>query len=51
MNYKYLFYHDVGEISDLSQSEEPNLVMWRVKVMVSRDKLCTPPSSSVQIVP
>ena len=28
-----LFYHDVGEISDLSQSEAPNLVMWRVRVM------------------
>ena len=24
---------DVGEISDLSQSEAPNLVMWRVRVM------------------
>ena len=24
---KQLFYHDVGEISDLSQSEAPNLVM------------------------
>ena len=28
-----IFYHDVGEISDLSQSEAPNLVMWRVRVM------------------
>ena len=28
-----VFYHDVGEISDLSQSEAPNLVMWRVRVM------------------
>ena len=28
-----LFYHDVGEILDLSQSEAPNLVMWRVRVM------------------
>ena len=28
-----LFYHDVGEISYLSQSEAPNLVMWRVRVM------------------
>ena len=30
---KTQFYHDVGEISDLSQSEAPNLVMWRVRVM------------------
>ena len=29
----YLFYHDVAEISDLSQSEALNLVMWRVRVM------------------
>ena len=29
----YIFYHDVGEISDLSQSETLNLVMWRVRVM------------------
>ena len=28
-----LFYHDVGEISDLSQSEALNLLMWRVRVM------------------
>ena len=28
-----LFYHDVGEISDHSQSEALNLVMWRVRVM------------------
>ena len=26
-------YHDVVEISDFSQSEAPNLVMWRVRVM------------------
>ena len=31
--YESLFYHDVGEISDLSHSEALNLVMWRVKVM------------------
>ena len=30
---KPTFYHDVGEISDLSQSEAPNLVMWQVRVM------------------
>ena len=29
----HLLYHDVGEISDLSQSEAPYLVMWRVRVM------------------
>ena len=29
----HIFYHDVGEISDLSQSEALNLVMWRVMVM------------------
>ena len=34
-----LFYHDVGEISDLSQSEAPNLVMWRVMVMQPRPRL------------
>ena len=33
MGYNYSFYHDVGEISDLSQSEAPNSVMWRVRVM------------------
>ena len=33
------FYHDVGEISDLSQSEAPNLVMWRVMVMQPRPRL------------
>ena len=27
------FYHDVGEISVLSQSEALNLVMWRVRFM------------------
>ena len=37
--YKKLFYHDVGEISDLSQSEAPNLVMWRVVVMQPRPRL------------
>ena len=31
--HNYPFYHDVGDISDLSQSEAPNLVMWRVRVM------------------
>ena len=30
---KILFYHDVGESSDLSQSEALNLVMWIVRVM------------------
>ena len=34
-----LFYHGVGEISDLSQSEAPNLVMWRVMVMQPRPRL------------
>ena len=34
-----LFHHDVGEISDLSQSEAPNLVMWRVMVMQPRPRL------------
>ena len=34
-----IFYHDVGEISDLSQSEAPNLVMWRVMVMQPRPRL------------
>ena len=35
------FYHDVGEISDLSQSEAPNLVMWRVKVIgIDHDTVC-----------
>ena len=34
-----VFYHDVGEISDLSQSEAPNLVMWRVMVMQPRPRL------------
>ena len=33
MGYNHSFYHDVGEISDLSQSEAPNLVMWQVRVM------------------
>ena len=33
------FYHGVGEISDLSQSEAPNLVMWRVMVMQPRPRL------------
>ena len=28
-----VFYHDVDEISDLSQSETLNLVIWRVRVM------------------
>ena len=27
MKISHQFYHDVGEISDLSQSEAPNLVM------------------------
>ena len=35
----YWFYHGVGEISDLSQSEAPNLVMWRVMVMQPRPRL------------
>ena len=35
----HTFYHDVGEISDLSQSEAPNLVMWRVMVMQPRPRL------------
>ena len=34
-----IFYHGVGEISDLSQSEAPNLVMWRVMVMQPRPRL------------
>ena len=39
IGHHWLFYHGVGEISDLSQSEAPNLVMWRVMVMQPRPRL------------